>query len=88
VKKYFISFGNKNFKNQLIRLCKTAKETNWFDGVIADYPNTIEDFIKNHEGFILNNTRGYGYWIWKHYIILRKLLKMDEGNYLFYIDKG
>jgi hypothetical protein len=56
VKKYFISFGNKNFKNQLIRLCKTAKETNWFDGVIADDPNTIEDFIKNHEGFILKSS--------------------------------
>tara|TARA_R110002051_G_scaffold280030_1_gene341572 strand:+ start:117 stop:1034 length:918 start_codon:yes stop_codon:yes gene_type:complete len=88
MKKYFISFGNKNFKNQLDRIFNEAKEVGWFDEVIAYHPYLIRDFIKDHEEFINNNPRGFGYWIWKPYIILKQLLKMNDGDYLFYTDAG
>lgn len=87
-KKYYISFGNGIFKKQLERVCNEAKEVGWFDEVIADTPFTIKDFINEHKEFFNNNPRGYGYWIWKPYIILRQLLKMDDGDYLFYTDAG
>ncbi len=88
MKKYFISFGNKNFKHQLDRIFNEAKEVGWFDEVIAYHPYLIKDFIKDHEEFMLNNQRGFGYWIWKPFIMLKTLLKMDEGDYLFYTDAG
>jgi|TARA_R110000822_G_scaffold204978_3_gene341599 hypothetical protein len=88
MKKYFISFGNGKFKNQLNRVCNEAKETGWFDGVIADTPSTIKDFIDKHKDFINNNPRGFGYWIWKPFIILDQLNKMNDGDCLFYTDAG
>ena len=88
MKKYFISFGNGKFKNQLDRICSEAKETGWFDDVIASTPSKIKDFIDKHKDFINNNPRGFGYWIWKPYILLNQLMYMDNGDYLFYTDAG
>ena len=87
-KKYFISFGNGKFKYQLDRVCNEAKEVGWFNKVIAYNPYLIKDFIKEHEEFIQNNPRGFGYWIWKPYIILKTLLEMNDGDCLFYTDAG
>ena len=44
-KSYFISFGNGLFENQLKRITQEAKDTGWFDSVIAETPETISEFI-------------------------------------------
>tara|TARA_R110001606_G_C15250070_1_gene637274 strand:- start:88 stop:1005 length:918 start_codon:yes stop_codon:yes gene_type:complete len=88
VNKYFISFGNGIFKNQLNRVCNEAKKTGWFDEVIVSTPSTIKDFIDKHKDFINNNPRGFGYWIWKPFILLNQLMCMDDGDYIFYTDAG
>ena len=88
MKKYFISFGNEKFKNQLNRICTEAVQTGWFDGVIAENTVTIQDFISDHKDFFDNNPRGCGYWIWKPFIMLKQISKMNEGDYLFYTDAG
>jgi len=88
VKKYFISFGNKNFINQLDRICNEAREVGWFNEVIGYTPSKISNFINDHKEFFDNNPRGFGYWIWKPFIILNQLLKMNDEDYLFYTDAG
>jgi hypothetical protein len=88
MKKYFISFGNGIFKNQLNRVCNEAKETGWFDEVVAYTPSIIKDFLNKHKDFINNNPRGFGYWIWKPFILLNQLMYIDDGDYLFYTDAG
>ena len=88
IKTYFISFGNELFEKQLKKLSNEARETGWFDGVIVETPATIQNFINIHKDFIYNNTRGFGYWIWKPFIILKQLNKMRENDYLFYVDAG
>ena len=35
---------------------------------------------------ILDNKDGFGYYIWKPYIILEKLKELNDGDYLFYQD--
>ena len=35
---------------------------------------------------MLNQKRGYGYWIWKPYLILKELEKLKENEILVYID--
>jgi len=87
-KKYFITFGNRLFEKQVGRLREEAQATGWFDDVIIDTPATIQAFYSRHKQFIDANERGYGYWIWKPYIILRQLRDMDNGDYLFYTDAG
>jgi hypothetical protein len=86
--KCFITFGNDLFKNQRENLKKQAQDTGWFDRIIIESPETIQNFHTLHGNFIKGNPRGYGYWIWKPYIILRQLNEMNDGDFLFYIDSG
>jgi len=82
--KHFITFGEENFTFQKLRL---SVESKWFDSVTIENPDTIADFINEHKTFF-ENKRGYGYWIWKPYIIERKLEQINEGDYLVYLDSG
>jgi hypothetical protein len=86
--KYFITFGNNEFKNQTLRLKHQAEATKWFDKIIIENENSIVDFYHTHQSFIDNNSRGFGYWIWKPYIINRLLNNMSYNDYLFYTDAG
>ena len=86
---YLTTFGDdKYFKNRKKILYKQAKETNWFDEVFIETPDTINDFLSHHEGFINNNPRGYGYWIWKPMIIEKQLKKIKDNDIVFYLDCG
>tara|TARA_R100001163_G_C5062362_1_gene199435 strand:- start:852 stop:1781 length:930 start_codon:yes stop_codon:yes gene_type:complete len=86
-KSYFISFGNGLFENQLKRISKEAADVKWFDEIIAETPETISEFINEHKE-VFSYPRGLGFWLWKPYIILRQLEKMNDGDDLFYCDAG
>lgn len=86
--RYFLSFGNNIFQNQLKKLGQQAIDTNWFDKVVLENPDSIKDFYLEHKSFIDSNTRGYGYWIWKPYIIHRLLSQINNDDYIFYTDAG
>jgi hypothetical protein len=86
--KYYITFANENFQKQLDRLKQETQDCGWFNGVILETPDTIQWFHTQHRDFIESNPTGYGYWIWKPYIILRQLREMSNGDYLFYTDAG
>ncbi len=45
-------------------------------------------FWEKHGDFIINNPRGFGYWLWKPYIILKELENMSYGDVLVYFDCG
>ncbi len=45
-------------------------------------------FWSRHSHFILNNTRGFGNWIWKPYIIQQRLRQLKEDEILVYLDAG
>lgn len=51
-------------------------------------PETISwEFQKfNHNVFAQD--RGYGYWIWKPYVIYQSILNSNEGDILIYADSG
>lgn len=42
--------------------------------------------FQKHIDFLVNNRRGFGYWIWKSYLIYKKLCEVDEGDIVFYAD--
>ena len=48
--------------------------------------NNIDITFKNIYNYILSQQRGDGYWLWKPYIILTYLNKLNENDILFYID--
>lgn len=84
---YLISFGDEYFKYKKQKLKKDAELTEWFDEVIIHSPETISTFLTEHKNFV-ENSRGYGYWIWKPYIILKLLEKINEGDVVVYMDSG
>lgn len=90
----FISFGNNIYYNSLNRIENEAIKFNLFNDIIIVREQNIKnddlykEFWLKHKNFIESNRRGYGYWIWKSYIILKQLEKMNENDVLIYADAG
>jgi hypothetical protein len=77
----YIDMGNK--------LTTSAKNTNLFNQVNFYTDKDLKDdteFWNKHGKFIENNKRGYGYWIWKPYLIKKTIDKMNDGDILLYLD--
>jgi len=90
-KKFFLSFANENYYDSLNRLKLEAEQMAVFDTILTYTDKDLkkdEKFWKNHHNFIENNARGYGYWIWKPYLILKTLQSMNENDILLYLDAG
>ena len=91
--KYFITFGagGQNYYDAVNRLINQVKILNIFDKIIGytdnDLKNDVEFWTK-HSNFIENNKRGYGYWLWKPYIIKKTMQNMKDGDILLYLDCG
>jgi hypothetical protein len=88
-KKVFLTFANKKLWRSSNRIINQAKKLNYFDDLI----NTNEDnlninFKIKHFKILNENTRGYGYWIWKPRIILDILTSLNENDILLYCDAG
>ena len=83
---HFITFADgKNYKTD--RIMKEAINSKYFD-VCKDMRYNINDFMNKHDSFIKNNKRGYGYWIWKHKIILEEYKNLNDNDILIYSDSG
>jgi len=90
---YFLSFGGptQNYHEALSRIRMQATQLGIFDEI---YSYTEEDlksdaeFWVNHGEFLTNNSRGYGYWLWKPYLILKTLKNMNDSDILLYLDSG
>ena len=81
----FITFGGgeKKYINAGIRLFKQAESTLFFNKTILytdRYLKNDKKFWDKHSEFILRNKKGYGYWIWKSYIIKKTMENMKNGN--------
>jgi hypothetical protein len=88
MKKYHINYShNKYLSSQEIN-SNTAISIGEIDESIRyGYKDLDSKFIENNS-HILNQRRGAGYWIWKPYIILKTLKKINDGDILFYTDSG
>ena len=93
-KKVLITFagGGKKYHEAARRLINQGKSTGYFDETILytdkDLKNKFVSFWNQHKKFILNNKRGFGYWIWKSFIIKKTMESMNNGDILMYLDCG
>jgi hypothetical protein len=90
---HLISFASGLPDNQEIvaRFERQANECPFIDQciVVSDDGNTLYDsFYKEFGDFVKLNPRGYGFWIWKPYIILSYIKKLSHGDVLLYCDIG
>jgi hypothetical protein len=54
----------------------------------TEYLQNDQEFWNKHGNFISNNRRGYGYWLWKSYIIKKTMETMADNDILLYLDCG
>jgi hypothetical protein len=88
----FITFGTgHNFIAAANRLVNQAESLDIFSNIHLYTDEELKadkDFWSQHGSFIENNPRGYGYFIWKPYIIKKTLEQMKDGDKLIYLDAG
>ena len=83
--------GGQNFYEAVDRISNELKTTNVFDRIVPVIDTDLKNdkvFWNTHCEFIEKNKRGYGYWIWKPYLIMKTLEVMQNNDILFYIDSG
>ncbi|RCR67628.1 hypothetical protein [Larkinella punicea] len=87
IKKILISYSNKKYSISQKRLLKSAKRKYG----ITNHIKYNEKWLKkkkfyNENTFILSQSRGAGYMIWKPFIILETLNKVSPLDYIIYAD--
>ena len=88
----FLTFGGgKTWPDAARRLQRQAQATGIFDDVFAETSDAFfadnPDFAR-HRAFIESNARGWGYWIWKPFLILKYMNRLNAGDIIFYLDAG
>jgi hypothetical protein len=86
---HLISFASGNVAYEIPKheLITNAKRFEIFDSItVYSYDDLDDEFKSKHDAFIKANKRGFGYWIWKPYIISKKLSELPEGDILLYVD--
>tara|TARA_Y100000389_G_scaffold164560_1_gene168341 strand:- start:625 stop:1344 length:720 start_codon:yes stop_codon:yes gene_type:complete len=85
---HLITYGDDNYNNSKKRLEREALDTGWFDSVTVYGPEILDSDFKNKFKEVLSHSRGAGYWIWKIYIIQKKLSEINDNDILIYLDAG
>lgn len=93
MKKYLITFaaGSINYIEAGERLVEQGNNLKLFDkSILFTDKNLMNDkiFWDKHSDFIKKNKRGFGYWLWKPYIILKTMNELENGDILLYLDCG
>ncbi len=87
-KSHMLTFSSEGYPSP-DRLIQQAKFSGIFDSVQVFSNSHIQDLIRNRPvHFFLWKRRGFGFWIWKPRVILKKLESLPENDILVYLDQG
>lgn len=86
--KIYINYADKKFQKAQKFAETMAKINGDFDIVETYNKKDLEPKFFQENKHILNQSRGGGYWLWKPYLICKKLLEINDNDYLFYSDSG
>jgi hypothetical protein len=81
----------RNFHEAVSRLCDQARQFGMFEKIWGMTEQDLKhdpEFWNQHGEWCEQNPRGYGYWVWKFYLIGKILKSMPEGELLLYLDCG
>lgn len=88
----FVTFGSHaTYIDAANRLSEQAKELEIFDEIKNYNSNSLKndpEFWDKHKDFCEKNRRGYGYWLWKPYLIKKTMEQMKDGDIVLYLDCG
>ena len=91
----FLTFGGggQRYRDASMRLGSEAENTQLFDKIYALTDHDLSSklhlkFYKKFQSFLEENKRGYGYWLWKPYLISWAMQDLKDGDILVYADSG
>lgn len=88
-KLYFISFADSRMSAATDRIREQARDMDVFDEIHVLNEDSLDDaFCQTWKEIMKYGSRGYGYWCWKPYVILRLMEKMPDNAVLLYCDAG
>ncbi|MCD8328852.1 MAG: hypothetical protein LUC25_07155 [Ruminococcus sp.] len=87
-RKVLINYANEAFRKAQKANTWTSKHIAGFDEVIEYGPDDVDEEFRNKYKDIFAYKRGNGLWLWKPYLILKTLNKMQDGDILVYLDSG
>jgi len=79
-----VSFAKGNFTNSQRKLNEVLKSYN-INFISCGECDLSMQFLEEHKN-LFKHRRGFGYWIWKPYIILEELKKLKDDEILVYLD--
>jgi hypothetical protein len=83
----FITFADETIYSSS-RLFAEIQSLNLFDKVIAYRPEMLGEAFWTRYAEHMRHKRGFGYWVWKPYIIQHQMATMNDGDVLVYADSG
>lgn len=87
-KKHFITFADNCCEQSKLKAATRAIYPGGFDVVEIHDMSSLSKGFRIRYRQTLKQRRGSGYWLWKPYIILKTLNKMNNGDILMYQDSG
>jgi len=84
MRKVLITFGSEGYEVSKERL--RASASGYFDEVILYGENDVDGIFYSANYAIFQQPRGWGYWLWKPYFILKTLEALDDNDVCFYVD--
>ena len=93
-RKIFLSFGGptENYHNRVSQVCRDAETLKFFNEIRevtdSDLKEKHPHFWSKHGKFLYQNKRGFGFWLWKPYIIHSTLHDIEMNDILIYMDAG
>lgn len=82
-----LSFADKRYMNSLVRMEKQTKDFPFDERHFMTQDDVLsKSYWRNLKPWLYR--RGYGFWAWKASIINSFLVKLDEGDVIFWSDAG
>jgi hypothetical protein len=91
---HFLTFGagHERYDHTVQRISDEARSSNFFATLSPHNRESVEnlypEFFSQHGDFIEQNKKGYGLWIWKSFLISKKLDELPDDEILVYLDAG
>lgn len=83
---HLITFGSRDFVLSAHMLKVNASMFGSFSSIRTYGIQDVDQDFMMRNAKIMASPRGHGYWLWKPYIILKRLLEIPENDILCYID--
>ncbi len=85
-----LAFASTDLKKSINRISKQANESKFYDKIKIFSSNNLPSNLSDKVNFLLSKgkKRGYGYWIWKPYLVKKVFDEMEYGEVINYVDIG